>query len=162
MNNKIKLSLILITLLIGCFATGANARSTFQVDAKANSVSGGVGLNTGIAVTQGQLLTIDARTADMWTIKQSDDAFLCNANGEGNPFGSNRAIPFTLPGTDFSFLFGTLVGSLDDGKTFFPIGTHSEQIIAKAEGLLTLYMWDSDNLNNAGLITVDVDVYNSN
>jgi len=151
----------LITLLIGCFASGAYARNSFLVDAQLNSVSGGVGLNTGLVVTRGQLLAIDAATQDKWTINP-DTAYFCNANGEGNPYGTSLDSSFTLPGTDFTFLYGTLVGSLDGGKTFFPIGTHSEQMIVIDSGTLSLYMWDRDNANNSGRITVDIDVYNSN
>jgi hypothetical protein len=151
----------LMTLLIGVFDSGACARNSFIVDAQLNSVSGGAGLNTGLVIAKGQLLAIDARTEDKWTINP-DNAYLCNANGEGNPFGTSLASSFTLPGTDFTFLYGTLVGSLDDGKTFFPIGTHSEQMIVIESGTLSLYMWDRDSANNSGKINVDIDVYNTN
>lgn len=159
MKNQQKLRSIIAALLIGCFATGVNALDVFQVDAVENSVSGGVGLDTGILVTKGQLLTINANTADRWSI-DPDPIYLCNANGEGNPFGKEQK-PTTIPNIDFSFLNGTLIGSLDDGKTFFPIGIHSEQTII-SDGALKLYMWDTDNTNNSGKITVDVAVYNRN
>jgi len=58
----------------------------------------------------------------------------------------------------FSFLYGSLVGSLDDGKTFFPVGTRLEMTIL-GSGQLSLFYWDSNNQDNSGSVTATVVVY---
>jgi hypothetical protein len=147
---------MVIVFVLGSFATGAYA-AKFNVDANQNSVSGGNGYDTGIVVKPGQLLVFDAGKLDTWILGPGPRA--SNANGLGNPFGANFG-NYTLPGTDFSFLYGALVGSLDGGKTFFPIGTKGEQSIIKGGwGRLRLYAWDSNAVDNSGSIEVHVEVY---
>lgn len=79
-----------------------------------------------------------------------------NANGLSNPFGGNYGL-FTQSG--FSFFYGSLVGSLDGGKTFFPVGTRMEMSILIPEGRLTLYYWDSNKADNSGSVIATVAVY---
>ncbi|SJM94774.1 putative PEP motif anchor domain protein [Crenothrix polyspora] len=156
MNKQLKFWRLATMLFIGSFATGAYA-TTFNVNANVNSVSGGVGLNTGITVTPGKLLVISADKQDTWSLGSGTRTG--NANGLGNPFGGNFG-NFTKPLTNFSFLFGTLVGSLDNGLTFFPIGTRMEQSIVKSGGgTLRLYAWDANSADNSGSIAVNVEVY---
>jgi hypothetical protein len=156
MNKQLKFWSPVIMLFIGCFTSGVYA-STFNVSAKLNSVSGGVGLNTGITVAPGKLLVISADKNDVWSLGAGSRTG--NANGLGNPFGGNFG-NFTKPLTNFSFLFGTLVGSLDNGLTFFPIGTRMEQSIVKSGGgTLRLYAWDANSADNSGSIAVNVEVY---
>jgi hypothetical protein len=126
----------------------------FSVKAKENSVSGGAPLLTGISLTPGQLLTINVDPCDSWIAGK--DKRTSNANGLGNPFGGNFGL-FTKNG--FSFLYGSLVGSLDEGKTFFPVGTRLEMTILYP-GRLALYYWDSDNANNSDSVVATVAVYN--
>lgn len=156
MNKQFKLWSLLIMLFIGSFATGAYAR-TFSVEANAHSVSapGGAGLNTGIVVGPGKLLVISANKQDTWSLGATA-ARTGNANGLSFAIFGN----FTKPLTNFSFLFGTLVGSLDNGLTFFPIGTRMEQTIVKGGGgTLRLYCWDANNADNTGTIAAHVEVY---
>ncbi len=129
--------------------------SNFIVKAKENSVSGGSALVTGITVTKGQLLTIGVAPDDKWSAGAADRE--SNANGLSNPFGGNYGV-FTKGA--FSFFFGALVGSLDDGKTFFAVGTRMEMSILIPSGRLLLYYWDSNNGDNKGEITATVAVYN--
>src|SRR5690349_645306 len=56
--------------------------SVFTVKAMENSVSGGVGLNTGISVQPGQLLTVSVDPRDTWSAGPADRTG--NANGLGN------------------------------------------------------------------------------
>lgn len=126
---------------------------SFTVKAKDNSVSGGNPLITGISVKPGQLLTISADACDTWSA--GADKRTSNANGLGNPFGADFGLFTKGP---FSFLFGSLVGSLDGGKTFFAVGTRMEMTIL-APGRLALYYWDSNNADNSGSVVADVDVY---
>lgn len=126
----------------------------FEVKAKENSVSGGAPLNTGIVVTKGELLTISVSPDDKWSAGAADRE--SNANGLSNPFGGNYGL-FTHNG--FSFFYGSLVGSIDGGKTFFAVGTRMEMSILIQEGRLTLYYWDVNNGDNSGSVIATVAVY---
>lgn len=123
------------------------------VKAKENSVSGGVPMDTGISVKPGQLLTISVPPDDTWSAGAANRT--SNANGLGNPLGGNFGL-FTKG--NFAFLFGSLVGSLDGGKTFFGVGTRLEMTIL-APGKLWLYYWDVNNQDNTDSITATVVVY---
>jgi len=127
----------------------------FEVKAKENSVSGGTPLVTGITVTKGQLLTISVPPDDKWSAGAADRE--SNANGLSNPFGGNFGV-FTHNG--FSFFYGSLVGSLDGGKTFFAVGTRMEMSILMPSGRLTLYYWDVNKDDNSGSVTATVALYN--
>ena len=126
----------------------------FEVKAKENSVSGGTPLVTGINVTKGELLTINVSPDDKWSAGPGDRE--SNANGLSNPFGGNFGL-FTHNG--FSFFYGSLVGSIDNGKTFFAVGTRMEMSILIPEGRLTLYYWDVNNGDNSGSVIATVAVY---
>ena len=128
--------------------------NNFEVKAKENSVSGGTPLVTGINVTKGELLTISVSPDDKWSAGASDRE--SNANGLSNPFGGNFGL-FTHNG--FSFFYGSLVGSIDNGKTFFAVGTRMEMSILIPEGRLTLYYWDVNNGDNSGSVIATVAVY---
>jgi hypothetical protein len=126
----------------------------FEVKAKENSVSGGTPLVTGITVSKGELLTISVSPDDKWSAGAADRE--SNANGLSNPFGGNYGV-FTHKG--FSFFYGSLVGSLDGGKTFFAVGTRMEMSILIPSGRLTLYYWDVNKDDNSGSVTATVAVY---
>ncbi|PRQ05694.1 hypothetical protein [Enhygromyxa salina] len=128
--------------------------SVFQVKAKEHSVSGGVGLATGITVRPGQLLQITADPNDRWSAGVKDR--VSNANGLGNPLGGNYGLHTR---GDQSFLYGALVGSLDGGKTFFGVGTSLTMTLV-TDGKLTLHYWDSNNHDNSGTVRVMVRIYN--
>lgn len=127
--------------------------SSFNVKAMQNSVSGGTGLNTQLHVEPGQLLVISVDPADVWSAGAADRT--SNANGLGNPLGGDYGL-FTRGSQ--SFLYGALVGSLDNGSTFFGIGTLLTMTVLTS-GTLKLYYWDSNNNDNAGQIRVLVNVY---
>ena len=129
--------------------------SQFVVKAKENSISGGVPLVTGITVSKGQLLTISVAPDDKWSAGAADRE--SNANGLSNPFGGNYGVFTKGP---FSFFYGSLVGSLDDGKTFFAVGTRLEMSILFPTGRLLLYYWDSNNVDNTDSVTPTVACYN--
>ncbi|HEX6898091.1 MAG TPA: hypothetical protein VF789_00185 [Thermoanaerobaculia bacterium] len=129
------------------------AQHDFDVKAKENSVSGGAPLQTNISVKPGQLLTITASPDDRWSAGGGNRT--SNANGLGNPLGGNFG---TFKKGDFEFLYGSLVGSLDGGKTFFGVGTRLEMTIL-APGKLSLYYWDLNNQDNSELVRATVAVY---
>ena len=125
----------------------------FVVKANQNSISGGVPMNTTVAVNPGQLLTISASPDDTWSAGAANRT--SNANGLGNPLGGNFG---TFAKGDFVFLYGSLVGSLDGGKTYFAVGTRLEMTIL-APGKLSLYYWDVNKQDNTGEVTAIVAVY---
>ena len=110
---------------------------------------------TGVTVTKGQLLTISVPADDKWRAGAADRE--SNANGLSNPFGGNYGVFTKGP---FSFFYGSLVGSLDEGKTFFAVGTRLEMSILIPNGRLLLYYWDVNNADNSGEITATVAIYN--
>jgi hypothetical protein len=126
---------------------------TFVVDAKNNSLSGGTPLNTGIVVGPGHLLTVSVPSDDTWSAGAGPRT--SNANGLGNPLGNNFG---THPKGPFKFLFGSLVGTLDGGNTYFSVGTRLEMSI-QVRGTLELVYWDVNNGDNTGSITATVEVY---
>lgn len=125
----------------------------FVVQAKQNSVSGGAPMNTGIVLKPGQLLTVSVPADDTWSAGPANRT--SNANGLGNPLGGNFG---TFAKGAFVYLYGSLVGSLDGGQTFFGVGTRLEMTIL-APGKLSLFYWDSNNADNTGSITATVAVY---
>jgi hypothetical protein len=125
----------------------------FVVQAKQNSVSGGVPMNTGIALALGQLLTISVPADDTWSAGAGNRT--SNANGLGNPLGGNFG---TFAKGVFVFPFGSLVGSLDGGHTFFGVGTRLEMTVL-TPGKLSLYYWDVNNQDNTDSVTATVAVY---
>lgn len=126
----------------------------FAVDAKVNSVSGGVPKATGITLSKGHILTVSVPADQTWSAGTGPRT--SNANGLGNPLGSDFGF-FTH--NNFSFLYGSLVGSLDGGKTFFAVGTRLEMTIFCPKGELLLYYWDVNKDDNSGSVTATVAVY---
>jgi hypothetical protein len=127
--------------------------SVFTVKALENSVSGGAGLNTGINVQPGHLIVISVDPRDTWSAGAADRT--SNANGLGNPLGGNYGLH--TRGSQ-SFLYGALVGSIDNGKTYFGVGTNFT-MTALTGGTLRLYYWDSNSNDNSGQVRVIVSVY---
>ena len=146
-----------VALLICTAFSGEAFAQVFEVGALDHSVSNpsfpGAGLNTNITVFERQLLVISASKRDTWSIDSSSPIFSSSGNGIVGD------IPPLLTQGGFTFPHAALVGSLDEGKTFFAIGTQMEMTVLRPGGTLRLYCWDSDFLNNVGSIKVDVKVY---
>ena len=94
--------------------------------------------------------------AALASIRGSCSNRFSNANGLGNPLGGKFGLYRRGPQ---SFLYGSLVGSLDGGKTFFSVGTHLSMTVL-TEGNLTLHYWDSNNADNSEFVQVIVQIYN--
>jgi len=118
----------------------------FEVFARQNSISGGTGLDTGLQVSTGQHLVMTVDEEDTW--KWAAGVNTSNANG-------SSAHPITKLGATFSV--GTLVASLDGGKTFFRVGTNWNSTVPN-DGVLSFYYWDSDSSNNSDSVTASVQV----
>lgn len=129
------------------------AGSSFNIKAMENSVSGGNGFNTGLNLQPGQLLVISADPKDIWSAGAADRT--SNPNGLGNPLGGSYGL---YSRGSQSFLYGSLVGSLDNGSTFFSVGTFLMMTVLTS-GTLKLYYWDSNNQDNTGQVRVLVSLY---
>ncbi len=118
-------------------------------------------LNTGISLTQGQLLIVDVASPQTWSPFAVSPRSQVNANGisvvteridgiyqENVGAGANA---------NFEFPFGSLIGTLDAGQTYFPVGTHLEMTVL-TPGNFSLVFWGGDSNTNAGSLTVKIDV----
>jgi hypothetical protein len=129
-------------------------RHEFQVRAKENSITGGTPLDTDIRVNPGDLLVITASPADTW--RAGPDDRTSNANGLGNPLGGAYGL---YASGSHRFLFGSLVGTFDDGQTYFGVGTYLAMTIL-TEGVLKLVYWDGFSDDNSGSVRATVQLYN--
>jgi hypothetical protein len=146
--------------LIGGVANAA----VFTVSAFDNSSSGtGVGLDT-VSLTAGQAFTVTVDPNDLWSAGAlprwsnadglTGDRFATGTDESGEAAG-------TLIGQDFglwtenglSAPFGTLVG--DIGGVFKVLGTNFSGT-AWNTGTLTVFYWDSNNVDNTGSILADI------
>jgi hypothetical protein len=154
--------LALVTLAILFNATNSPA-ATYDVYARANSSSGGSGLDT-INLLAGQAFTVSVDPNDLWNAGELPR--WSNADGlVGNLYASgsddSEEADGTLIGKDWglwnqfglSAPFGALVGSI--GGTYFFIGT-SYSGTAPADGWLKLFYWDSFNTDNTQFIKADI------
>ena len=131
------------------------AAKQFEVKAQEHSATGGVALNTGVVVAKGDRLIIKAGEDDTWSSGGSERT--SNANGlvAGNKYGTLCG-DYTSPTTGATFPTGSLVGSLDAGKSYFLVGTQFDGPVPQA-GTLSLVFWDKNNHDNTGSVTVSVE-----
>jgi hypothetical protein len=129
----------------------------FEVKAKEHSATGGSALNTGVTVVKGERLIIKAAEDDTWACGAAAD-LTSNANGlvVGNKYGG--VYGNMLSQTSGTLLpYGSLVGSLDGGKSHFLVGTQYDAPVQQA-GTLSLCYWDGNSDDNTGSVAVSVDV----
>ena len=125
------------------------------VDARSNSTALGPGngklVNT--QILSGDLIVISCNPEDVWKLAvEAEGALPSNANGLDNHF--------TQVTNNQNFRTGSMVGSFNDGKTFFPVGTLVEVKALEGETpSLTLWCADSDSINNSGTIVAQVTTY---
>lgn len=127
----------------------------FAVKAKENSITAGKPLDTDIRVKPGDLIVVTASPDDTWSAGPADRT--SNANGLGNPLGGKQYGLYSN-GT-YQFLYGSLIGTLDDGKTYFAVGTYMTMTVL-TEGVLKFVYWDGFSADNSGLVKVTVQLYN--
>ncbi|MEN0006298.1 MAG: hypothetical protein AAF798_19255 [Bacteroidota bacterium] len=121
-----------------------------DVKAKENSISGGTAKVTGLKVAPGDYLTITCAPTDVWKAGTSKE-HTSNANGIPGKL-------YPINGSEQKFVVGSLIGSLDGGKTYFGIGT-SLQMTIVTQGELTLAYMDINNNDNSGMVTAIAQVY---
>lgn len=124
-----------------------------EISAASHTVAAG-GKDASVRVKKGQMLLITCDESERWAIGGNGPNQWCTANGRGNPNGD--AMGAFTP-NHHSFLHGTLVGSLDDGKTFFPVGTRLV-MTSLVTGNLRLYCWTDQSKGNEGSLRVRVRV----
>jgi len=119
-------------------------------------------LYTGLNVDAGDLLIFNVDPNQLWSSGFHTDSnqnitkvFTGNANGSGNPFGADWGQGLTIQ--SHSFLVGSLVGSLDDGNSFFLVGTDLAMFAPQA-GHLSLYHWDSGCSDNSSSLDVSISI----
>lgn len=163
MKRSIILSMAVLATLLSLIPVSTHA-IPFTVDAQANSAGGGVGLNTGITLTNGQVFTVSVGVNDLWSAGPLPR--FSNADGLVGPLfatGSDESgqSAGTQIGADFGLLtqnglsapFGALVGEING--TFFKLGT-SFSGPAPTSGTLLLFYWDSNSGDNSGSVLVNV------
>lgn len=146
------------------WASVAVSGSTVDVFAYNNSSSGGTGAETGIIVTAGDSFSVIAGIDDLWSAGANPR--WSNANGlvgylyatgadqSGSPSGTLIGQNFGLwSQSGLSAPYGSLVGEIDG--LYALLGT-SFQGAAWGTGLLRLFYWDSNYLDNQGSISVTV------
>lgn len=153
-----------VVCLAALAAAGAANAATFDVQAYANSSSGGTGLET-LNLTAGQSFSVSVDPTDLWNAGALPR--WSNADGlTGNLFatGSDDSTESvgTLIGQDFglysqgnlSAAYGTLVGQIGGGD-FFVVGTQYAGSAATS-GMLKLYYWDSNFGDNSQYVSANV------
>ena len=141
----------------------ANAHAlSFTVDAFANSKTGGTGLDTGIVLTAGQLFSVQVDPNDLWNagaLPRWSDANgldgLLLATGTDESLQAAGTVIGTNFGTYGFASYGSLVGELSG--SYFKLGTYFSGPAVKS-GTLKLYYWDSNNYDNTGSISADIQV----
>jgi len=105
-------------------------------------------LDTGLVVSPGSRLTLSADPADLWRAGDSDTP----ARREGNADGLTGYGLHSYGGA--SFLYGTLVGQIEDGA-YFKVGTSFDQVVGQGGSLRLLY-WDTYTGDNSGCVKATV------
>ena len=134
------------------------------VNSAANSSAGVTGASSGLALTSGQIFTVNSSLTDLWSAGALPR--WSNANGLTGVLlatGSDESgqIAGTLIGSNFGLLnqhginapFGSLVGEI--GGVYQFLGANFNGA-AWASGNLNLFYWDSNSGDNTDSIAFDV------
>ena len=149
---------------LGLPSMGQAATQIATVNAQTNSSSGGVGYNTGIGLTAGNLLTISVAASDLWSAgalpRWSDanglvgDLFATGSDESGEAAGTKIGSNFgTWTQDGFTAPYGALVGKI--GNSYQLLGTNFNGP-AWDTGTLSLFYWDSNSGDNGASIDVSI------
>lgn len=149
---------------LGLPSMGQAATQIATVNAQANSSSGGVGYNTGIGLTAGNILTISVAASDLWSAgalpRWSDanglvgDLFATGSDESGEAAGTKIGSNFgTWTQDGFTAPYGALVGKI--GNSYQLLGTNFNGP-AWDTGTLSLFYWDSNSGDNGASIDVSI------
>ena len=135
-------------LCLGLIGAASASTVTVDVDGVINSTGGGAGYATGVILTAGESFTVSAALDDTWSLGSEEPCTrTSNSDGLTACYG-----PYTQGGLTANY--GTLVGQINGGD-FFVIGTNFNDV-ASASGELLLFMFDSNNGDNAGSIQATI------
>jgi hypothetical protein len=145
---------------------GAANATVYVVDAKANSSTGGVGLDS-ITLMAGEAFTVSSSTDDLWTAEVGSNTRTSDGDGlvatrfasptddSGFPPGSLIEEPFpNWVENGFSAPYASLVGQING--VYEELGANFSGT-AWATGTLTLFFWDENNFDNGGNIAFDIE-----
>lgn len=163
MNKLLSTATLALTLAVPLLAPSAQA-ATVTVFAQANSSTGGVGAAVG-ALSVGQAFAIAVDPLDLWNagaLPRWSDAdgltgpLLATGSDESGqaadtPIGANFGLHAQ---GNLSAPFGALVGRIGGGD-YFLVGSAFNGVAASA-GLLELFYWDSNFLDNTDFISATV------
>ena len=126
----------------------SNQNVTVQVEAKDACVSGGYGKEVA-KIPSNTLLQITCKPDEYW---QLDGNLRSNANGLDS---------YRYSKNNHTFRTGSLVGSFDEGVTFFSVGTHLQRRVTEVlpsgdDPTLRLYCWGAGKAHNSGTIKADI------
>ena len=168
---KIKLLALCASVLLA--APAVSLAAVYNVDARANSTSGGIG--QAVALTAGSAFTVTVDPLDLWSAGALPR--WSNANGltgatllATGAADTNGDVPSLVAGTvigpgsfgnynqgGLSAPFGSLVGEWGNALgSYFVIGTNYAGVAT--DSTLNLYYFDSNNGDNTGSILANVDV----
>ena len=145
-------------------AAGVANAANFDVQAYANSSSGGTGLET-INLTAGQSFSVSVNPTDLWNAGAlprwsnadglSGNLFATGSDDSSEAFGTLIGQNFGLYNQgNLSAAYGTLVGQIGSGD-FFVVGTQYAGSAATS-GVLKLYYWDSNFGDNTQYVSANV------
>jgi hypothetical protein len=146
-SKKSFAALVGATLLL---ASSLASASPVIVSAYDNSIAGGVGQVSGVTLTTGQHFAVMAAANDTWNYGYGWAQYETNADGVTGAF-------MNIGNPDGSFLqsqIGALIGQIGTGN-FFTVGTAFDGV-ANASGMLKFFFVDSDQYNNVGTVTANV------
>jgi hypothetical protein len=145
-----------------------------DVDAMQNSIVGGTPavVDFDTPLLPGDTLSIQANITDLWTCEEGHRS--ANADGvvltEGKPLAldwtsyspgtpAQDTVPHYKNASNYIFGIDCLVGSIDNGTSFFSIGSHySARVLVPSVPNLLLFYWGANNGNNRGVIRFTIEV----
>ena len=145
-----------------------------DVDAMQNSIVGGspAAVTFDAPLLPGDTLSIQANVTDLWTSEEGHRS--ANADGvtlaEGPPLTLDWAsyspgtpaedtVPKYKNASNYIFGIDCLVGSIDNGTSFFSIGSfYSARMLVPSVPTLLLFYWGANNGDNRGVIKFTIEV----
>lgn len=145
-----------------------------DVDAMRNSIVGGTPeiVTFDAPLLPGDTLSIQANITDLWTSEEGHRS--ANADGvtliPGPPLAPDWSsyspgspaldtVPEYKNASNYIFGIDCLVGSIDNGLSFFSIGSqYTQRILVPSVPNLLLFYWGANNGDNRGLIKFTIEV----
>jgi hypothetical protein len=166
MQSTTRITFFAALLALSVSAASSAGASTYVVDARLNSSSGGIADGTSNTLLIGEQLNVTASPTDLWSAGAlprwsnangitGPDLIATGTDDSGQPAGTvighDQFGLWTQHG--ISVPYGSLVGEIGGVFQFLGTSFHGP---AWATGTLNLYYWDSNFEDNSGSITVDV------